>query len=127
MSFFLSGCQTSGGLEGVATNGLSALAGATGLGVLAHERVEQFRTVRGDAELRRSRIDGSHEIVFPRRRQFMRLTGLEDVAIVGVMNAGRASVVVLRGREVDCTVSYRLVPVARNAAGHTRIATYPDT
>src|SRR3546814_17945728 len=67
MSFFLSGCQTSGGLEGVATNGLSALAGATRLGVLAHARVERVRTVRGDAELRRSRIAGSPESVFPPR------------------------------------------------------------
>src|SRR3546814_5481093 len=51
----------------------------------------------------------------------MRLTGLQDAALVGVMNAGRESVVVLRGREVDCPVSYRIVAVGRNDAGNTRI------
>lgn len=102
-------------------NGLNHLLGATGLDKLSHETVGSFRTPRGNAELRRSRIDGSHEVVFPRRREFLRLPHMEEASPVEVMTSGRETVLIMRGREADCAVSYRMIVIGRSDSGNTRI------
>jgi hypothetical protein len=113
-TIFTSGCTTSSGGQNPLVSGAATLVDAAGLGVvkLGHEHIATFRTAKGDAIFRRNRLDGMHDIMFPRRGQRILVPEIQVGKFVGTWRVGGEDIVALRGTAADCPVAYVVVAIA---------------